>query len=204
MEKAGKKTYTRLRDGLLLLIGSCLYAVGYRAFIEPSGLILGGATGVATLLAGLYAIPVGIGVLLVNAPLFLISAFRHGIGATVRMAAGVLASSILLDMLVYAAPIASHPALGALLGGAVSAIGIALLLTRDFTTGGSELAAILIQEKFSLLTVGKTVLLLDSTIVLLSAYLLGREEALFYSAVLNLVFSVTLDLVYKTPRLDGD
>ncbi len=184
------------KELLTLFVGSVFYAVGFRAFIEPAGLILGGATGAATLLNGLFGLPVGVGVLLVNLPLFVWNTLRHGLVATLRTGVGILASSLSLDLFVSLLPITSSGAWGALFGGLLTALGIAVLLTRDFTTGGSELAAVLIRERFSLLTVGKTVLLLDTAIVLLSVFLLGKTESLFYSVLLNLTFAVVLDLVY--------
>ncbi len=191
-----RKKATFGKEVLALLVGSLFYAIGFRAFIEPAELILGGATGAATLLHGLLGLPIGIGVLLVNLPLFLWNTLRHGIGATLRTGIGILASSVSLDLFASLLPITVSKVWGAVLGGILSALGIAVLLSRDFTTGGSELAAVLLRERFSLLTVGKTVLLLDTAIVLLSVFLLGKTESLFYSVLLNLTFAVVLDLVY--------
>lgn len=191
-----KKGSVLLRDILTLLIGSVFYAVGFRAFIEPAGLILGGATGAATLLNGVLGIPVGIGVLLINLPLFAWNTLRHGIGATLRTGVGILASALFLELFVSLSPIAYSGALGAFAGGLITALGIAVLLSREFTTGGSELAAVLLRERFSLLTVGKTVLLLDTAIVLLTVFWLKKADSLFYSVLLNLTFAVVLDLIY--------
>jgi len=183
------------REVITLVIGSLFYVIGYRCFIEPCRLILGGATGAATLLHALAGVPVGAGIILVNLPLFLWNAMRHGLGGILKVGVGIFSTSLLLDALYFLPPLADIPFLGALLGGVVTALGIAVLLEREYTTGGSELAATLIREKFSLLTVGKIVLLIDTAIVLLSVFLLGETDALFYSILLNLSFAVVLDLV---------
>ncbi len=205
MEHCQKRRKHHIFGELVILVaGSLFYAVGFRAFIEPSALVLGGATGAATLLHGLFGIPVGVGILLVNFPLFTWNTWRHGILATFRTGIGIAASSLMLELTASLIPIPLHAIGGAVVGGLLTAVGIALLLSREFTTGGSELAAVLIQERFSLLTVGKTVLLLDTAIVLLSVFLLGRTESLFYSVLLNLTFAVILDFIYGAKSVSLD
>ena len=50
MKKKSGSLGTLLYEILVLFLGATVYAVGYRFFIEPCQLVLGGATGVATLL----------------------------------------------------------------------------------------------------------------------------------------------------------
>lgn len=177
----------------VLILGASIYAIGYRFFIEPCYLVLGGATGVATLLNYLFSLPVGIGFLIVNLPLLALGWILHGFYSVIRSAFGILVSALALDLFLISQPFSMPTVLGAVLGGFFSAVGIAVLLWEDFTTGGTELAAILIHERFSRLAVGKTVLLIDTAIVLLSVFLMERTAVLVYSVILNLSFAVTLD-----------
>ncbi len=190
MKFCGNKTISR---AMTLILGASMYAIGYRFFIEPCRLVLGGATGVATLLNYLFFLPVGVGFLIVNLPLLVIGWFLHGFYSVVRSALGILVSALALDIFLISHPIFMPSALGAVLGGVFSAAGIAVLLWEDFTTGGTELAAILIHERFSRLAVGKTVLFIDTAIVLLSVFLMERTGMLVYSVILNFSFAVTLD-----------
>ena len=43
-----------------LFLGSALYSLGYAFFIYPNGLIIGGITGVSTILNFAFGVPVGI------------------------------------------------------------------------------------------------------------------------------------------------
>ena len=129
----------------------------------------------------------------------------HGFYSVVRSVFGIIVSALALDLFAVSPVLLMPPALGAALGGACSAVGIALLLWEDFTTGGTELAAILIHERFSRLAVGKAVLLIDSAIVLFSVFLMERTEMLVYSVILNLSFAVTLDgLLALKPLKNGE
>ena len=155
-------------QAVTLLVGALLYAVGYAAFIAPHTLVLGGATGLATLFFTLWRVPVGLCVLLINLPLIVWSCFAGGKAATLRAGIGIVATSLFLFL--FSSP--QFPAFssfwGAVLGGAVTGTGIGLLLSFDYTTGGSELAAsLLMRRKRRHLTVGRLILLFDTAIVLL-------------------------------------
>lgn len=200
-EKAVKAAY----EILVLLLGALIYAVGYRFFIEPCRLVLGGATGVATILHYLFFLPVGLGFLFVNLPLLLLGWRLHGWRSVLHSAFGILASSLALEAF---SSVSSSPMpllLGAIFGGTVSAVGISMLLWYGFTTGGTELAAVLIRERFSRLAIGKIILLIDTAIVLGAVFLLKQTEMLAYSVILNVSFALTLDLFMsiKAPKKEA-
>ena len=201
MEKA-KRISGCIESTVTLACGAFFYAIAFRFFIEPCELILGGATGVATLLSFLFSLPVGIGILAVNAPLILWGWYKHGASSVLHALLGIVASTLALELLAFVKPLFVSDALGATLGGAFSAIGIALLLWYGFTTGGTELAAVLVKERFSRLAVGKIIFLIDTVIVFTSAFFIGRKEALIYSVLLNVVFAMVLDafLRIKLPK----
>ena len=188
----------QLEQAFTLLAGSLLYAFGYLAFIAPHTLVLGGATGLATVFFTLWRMPVGLCVLLINLPLIIWSCFAGGLRATIRALIGVAATSFFLFLL---SPLSFPPFSsfwGAVLGGAVSGAGIGILLSFDYTTGGSELAAaLLLQRKRRHLTVGRLVLLFDTVIVLVATAVLATPRALPYSVALNVSFAIFLDLFMR-------
>lgn len=187
-----------LENGLTLLLGSVLYSLGYVALIAPHALVLGGATGVATVFFSLWRLPVGVGVFLLNLPLILWSCFVGGWRTTFRALKGIVFTSAFLSLFEGITPPSFSPLLGALLGGAVTGAGIGLLLTADYTTGGSELAAsLLLHRRRRHFTLGRLVMLFDSAIVLVATAVLGTPEALPYSITLNLAFALSLDLFMR-------
>ena len=192
MEKR-KELKKSIERTVTLACGAVFYAVAYRFFIEPSTLILGGATGMATLLWHLASLPVDIGILVVNAPLILWGWRKHGLASVLHAALGIAASAVALSLFARVEPPVLSSALGAVLGGAFGAVGIALLLWYGFTTGGTELAAVLIKERFSRLAIGKIIFLIDTVIVFISSLFIGETEALAYSVLLNVAFAFVLD-----------
>ena len=187
-----------LENGLTLLLGSILYSLGYVALIAPHALVLGGATGVATVFFSLWRLPVSVGIFLLNLPLILWSCFVGGWRSTVRALKGIIFTSAFLSLFEEITLPAFSPLWGALLGGAVTGAGIGLLLTADYTTGGSELvASLLLHRRRRHFTLGRLVMLFDSAIVLVATAVLGMPEALPYSIALNLAFALSLDLFMR-------
>ncbi len=181
-----------------LLLGSVLYALGYVTLIAPHSLVLGGATGIATVFFSLWHVPVGLCVFLVNLPLIVWSCFVGGWRSTVRAMMGILSTSVFLALFEHLSAASFSILWGAILGGAVTGAGIGLLLTVDYTTGGSELAAALVlRRRRRHLTVGRLVLLFDTVIVLLATVLLEASAVLPYSVALNLSFALFLDLFMR-------
>ena len=193
--KKGSAVRGSAREAGMLVMGSCFYGIGYCFFIAPCRLVLGGATGVATLLDALFSLPVAYGILIVNLPLLALYAARNGTKGILKAILGIFASSLAVCVFSFTDPPDIPRVTGATLGGILTAMGIAFLLRYDFTTGGSELAAVLIRERVTRLSIGRLVLYIDTVIVLLSAFLIGEIASIFYSVLLNLSFAVTLDIL---------
>ena len=193
-----KRILYRVESVLTLLLGSVLYALGYTALIAPQALVLGGATGIATVFFSVWRVPMGLCIFLVNLPLVIWSCFSGGWRATARALTGILATSLCLAFFEGISLPAFSPLWGAVLGGAVTGAGIGLLLAVDYTTGGSELAAsLLLRRRRRHLTVGRLVLLFDTLIVLVATFALESPALLPYSVALNLTFALFLDFFMR-------
>lgn len=184
-----------LKDLSALLAGSMIYAIGFRMFVEPAKVIMGGATGVGTVLNLLWGFPVGAAVILVNVPLVALSIFRWGFRSVVRTVPGIFLISVFIDLFAFVPPIATDTLIAAVFGGAITGAGLGFMLWRGYTTGGSDLAASLLHDTFKHVSLGIWVFLLDFAVIFVAALLLKNFESLFYSAVVSLVFSFVMDYV---------
>ena len=63
----------RIFKYFLLVLGAFIAAMGYVLFILPASLAPGGVSGIAALINFITGFPVGISILLINIPLFLLS-----------------------------------------------------------------------------------------------------------------------------------
>jgi len=188
-----KQSSSHLADTAALLFGAAVYAVGFTAFLLPNTVLLGGATGFATVLRLLFGLPVGVMTVLLNLPLLLIAYAMLGRGAVLRSVLGVLALSLFLDLLAWLPPMTEERLIAAVLGGAMTGVGSAIQLSHGFTSGGSDLAAYLLHHRLKRLSTGTLVSLIDGGIVLASALLLSDLAALPFSVLAILSYSFSLD-----------
>lgn len=192
-----KKTFF---DILSLVVGSFLFGVGVRCFILPYAIVPGGTTGIAVMLNTLFSFPAGIVSAAVNIPLLVALYILDGRGGFFRALLGIVVSSLTVDLLVFLPPVDTSPFLAALGGSAVAAVGLAVALLRGFTSGGSDLAAHIIRLRYTGISIGRLVFLLDAGIILLSAVVLRNLGGVFYSVVSAVTFGVVLDLALAAFR----
>lgn len=205
MEKLGQISIFKrniVRDLVLITIGCAIYAIGLDCFEVPYGLAAGGLSGAAIVIARVAAnagvtLPIGMMVLAMNAVLLLIVYKTGGVRYAVRTIAGVVISSVFIDVF------AGLPALGdgdlllcSVWGGILVGLGLGLTFRAGGNTGGTDIIAQLLNRKTSA-SVGMMSMAADAVIILCSAPVFGIDAAL-YAAVALFVCSFTIDAV-----LDG-
>ena len=69
------------------------------------------------------------------------------------------------------------------------------MFARGYTTGGSDLAALLLKIKFASLPTAKLILVLDAAVVIFSAAVTGSYVSIFFSFIAILLSSAALEFV---------
>lgn len=82
-----------------IIAGTFLMAVGVSLFLLPNQLSSGGFTGIATILYYLLKLPMGMSILALNIPLFILSFIKKGRRFVVRGILGTVFLSIFIDVL---------------------------------------------------------------------------------------------------------
>ena len=176
--------------------GAALFGVAMNMFLSPGKIVMGGATGIATTVNHLFeSIPIGIMIMAINVPLLLLNLKQIGTGAMLRATAGIVASSTAIDLMTFLPVTLDEPLLCAVLGGVTMGAGAGLMLTRGFSTGGSDLAALMLKKHIKSLTTGRIILIIDAAIVLGSAVIMKSYESIIYSAVSIFAYSAAIDAV---------
>ncbi len=174
--------------------GSAVYALSVNCFSAPNEIVPGGATGLATMLHALTGLPIGMLILLINLPLLLTAFFRIGKRFALRTLCVTVLVSFVIDISEPFLPVfRGEKILAAIFGGLLSGIGLALVLLRGATTGGSELAARLLQKRFSHLSIGRLILIVDAAVIALSALVFDGLSAAMYAAILVFVSTLMMD-----------
>ena len=108
----------------------------------------------------------------------------------------IFVSSVMIDTM---AAIITFPAMDPLLacifGGVLCGASLGLMMLKNATTGGTELAARLLKYVFRSISVGKLCLAIDVTVVCIYALTYGKLEAALYGMIAMYIASVAMDTV---------
>lgn len=186
-------------DSGFFILGSSLYAIAVNVFSIPADIAPGGATGCAVLLHHLFRLPVGMGILLINLPLFLLSAKRLGKEFLIKTIFATVLMSGIIDLTALFLPAyQGNRLLAALYGGVLSGTGLALVLLRGATTGGSDIAAKLLVQRFPALRVAPVILAIDAVIILVSSVVYRNIDSSLYACLMIFTATTTMDrLLYN-------
>lgn len=194
----GKKDKKRiLTDGFVLFSSSFLFALAFQSFLLPCGIVIGGVSGLSTVFYYAFKIPVGVMILLLNLPIFYFAFCRYGMRAMIRSAIATVATSLFIDLFFFLPPLVKEPLLAAACGGALLGIATALFFSRGFTTGGTDLFAMLLHEKTPAISVSRWILIADIAVISVGALFHRDFNGIFYSLATIFSFSFLLEYAQK-------
>jgi uncharacterized membrane-anchored protein YitT (DUF2179 family) len=208
-----KRLFKGLKDYLWIILGSLIVAISINVFMVPFKIAPGGVSGVATVLHYLSygKLPVGTTMLVLNVPLFL--AGMRFIGK--RFAIRTLFSTILLSMIIdFSQSISTNFAenylsklgysslapdllLYSIYGGLMMGLGLGIVFKFGATTGGSDLAARIINHFKPNLTMGQTILSIDSCVIIFAAISFQSVQLGMYSILTLFISSKVIDTVLE-------
>lgn len=183
---------------LLAVIGGILVGIATGWILLPLKLSTGGFGGLATLIYYLFNIPAGWVSLGLNIPLYLIAIKVFGFRYSFRTLLSMISVSVAIELSEMWGPLTNDMILASIFGGLLVGIGIALTVTGECTTGGTDLVAKLIQSKRKYLNMGEILLVIDGLIIAVSAFTFESIEVALYSGIAVFVMTKIMDLI-----LDG-
>ena len=191
-----RKILKTLLNYLIILAGGFIYAVGFQFFMYPNAIVSGGITGIAIILNIFTGFPAGMMVIILNIPLFAISWRHFGLDFMLGSLAGVAISSIFVDLLATTGIVLTdEPMLGAVIGGVIKGAGLGAIYYVGATTGGIDIVAKMLRQRYSQINFGTMILIMDSLIIVVYAAVLGNYESAMYSVIAMFVVSKVIDLV---------
>lgn len=190
---------TVLPDTLSVIIGGAVFGFGLNVFVLPHNLLTGGAGGIAIILNRFFKIATGTGFFIVNIPLFIASFFILGKKNTLRTIYSCFLFSAVIDAVAYLVrfKFTGDRLVCAIYGGVLMAIGIYVIMLRSVVTGGSDLLAYLIQQKHPAYSISALILFIDALIVIFGGIIYKSFEAVLYSVLLIVVFTLVLDTLLR-------
>ncbi len=199
MEK--ELTRYRLLEYFYIIIGTLLTALGVVLFANPAKIANGGVTGIAIILYHTLNFDLGLSILVLSIPLFFLGLFIFGKEYGIKSLIGTLLYSgftIFLTNLLGSEGIIDYTnyvsyLLSAIFGGILFGAGLGFVMKSGANTGGTDILAQVI-SKFSFLTLGNAMFIIDAIIVGCSIFIFGVEAAL-YAIITIYITSVGIDKV---------
>ncbi|MFJ8237596.1 YitT family protein [Ureibacillus sp. NPDC094379] len=185
-----------IKKGLSIILGSFFVAIGVNVFITPYQILDGGVIGLALILHYLYHWQIGLMLILLSIPIFMIAWFKYR-SYFYNSLHGLIISSFIIDLL---KPLETSlrmfqidGVVSAILGGFFVGLGIGIMLRHETSTGGTDLLAQFISDKTKV-NVGIIIFFIDSAVVLLGGILLSTNTLLL-SIITILVVGLTTSVV---------
>ena len=187
----------RVYEFLGVTLGVILTALGLDMFLIPNKIAAGGVSGIATILHFLFHLPVGMVMLVLNVPLFLMGIYRMGLAFGFRSLYGTIALSVIIDLLAPVVPVPTHDImLAGLYGGVLTGLGVGLVFRYKGTTGGTDLLAAIIRT-YTGANIGQLLFMVDAGVVLAAGIVFNSAELALYALITIFLTSWLIDLVLE-------
>lgn len=178
---------------IYVVLGAAVAAIGFNAFLLPNQVASGGVSGISTILNGLFGWNAGIVQYSFNIPLFIAGVVILGKKFGLKSFVGTISLPFFVILTNSWEPWTLNPLLGAIFGGIFVGLGIGIVFKGNASTGGTDLLAQII-TKYTGLTLGTSVLLLDGIIAISAAIAFDLEKGLY--AIIGLyVTTKTIDII---------
>ena len=194
-----------VKDYLFISLGILLYAIGFNAFILPERVVMGGMTGVSSLLYYAFNLPPGIMLWIMNVALLILAYKALSKQFVIRTIVGVTIMSFFIDALrplFIANPIITagedkfmHVLIGGMMGGA----GLGIVFSHNGSTGGTDILVALL-GKYTRMSFGRAMQMIDMCIISSSYFLFHSTELVVYGLCFTFVAAYVCDYVINGTR----
>ena len=183
-----------LKTALIVIFGNFCYALAVAFFIEPSGLITGGGTGLALFFHNMFGFKTSYVVFFINTILFLVGWRVMGR----RFAANTLLSTFCLPVELHIAEIIATKyspvddiVLCTVFGGLIIGASLGVVIRTGASTGGMDIPPIVLNKFFGT-SISGAMWVFDICILVLQA-LFTDKTLVLYGIILVIVYTMTLD-----------
>ncbi|HAA37724.1 MAG TPA: hypothetical protein DCE00_02495 [Firmicutes bacterium] len=184
-----------LKEYLGVVMGTAVIAAAFNMFMTPNQIAAGGISGLGVVLYYLFNIPVGLTIFLLNIPLFAIAAKLFGWQYITRGLFGSVMLSLMIEVLSFLPVVTEDLLLASLYGGIVMGIGVAMVFQARGTTGGTDLAAQVLNKLFGF-SLGQSLLGVDFLVIALAGIVFNLELSM-YALISLFVTSRVIDFVQE-------
>ncbi|MBR1887123.1 MAG: YitT family protein [Bacteroidales bacterium] len=201
-----KKILIGIFDYIVITIGVILFVMAWQSFLLPNGMIDGGLTGASALLSMVTGVSVDIWYFGINVLLLILAWIILGQGFGIKTIYAIVISTALFRILgdesmkflwsvEGQALYVGDGILVPIIGGLLEAVGLALIIMRGGSTGGTDILALIV-NKFWPITIGRFYLFADFIVITLLIFVPGHcFTDVVYGYITMGVCAYVLDLI---------
>ncbi len=181
---------------LRIVVGTCMFALGFVMFLDPHNFNGGGVSGLAQILVrvtGLGSVALWVGA--INVPLFIIGGMRVGRKFFWGSLVGFLTATVSLEFFPYLPVPETDPLLACIYGGAIIGCGLGIVFTAGASTGGSDIVVRLLKLKWRHIPIGTINMCFDLVVIVLTGLAFGDISKALYTGVTVFLSGKVLDVV---------
>lgn len=176
-----------------LFAGAFLVALSFNLLLLPNQIASGGTSGISVLVNELLGIRPAVTQWALNVPLFLLGWRLLGGSFGVKTAVGTAVLPLFVLLTGGWTPLTDNPLLAAIFGGLGVGAGLGIVFRGRGSTGGLDVAAQII-AKYTGLSLGVSVAMLDGLVIVAAGVVFSAEQAM-YALIALFVTTKTIDLV---------
>lgn len=201
---SNKALWLNAKDYLMIILGTLLYSIGFSAFILPEKVVVGGITGIGSIIYFITGYPYAIGVsqFAINFVLLIFAWRLIGRDFVYRTIFGVCVITIFLTIfppMFHESFVPDQPIINIFIGSVICGIGMGLIFTHNGSTGGTDIIAAMV-SKHTNVTVGRTMLYVDFVIICSSYFLFHQIDSVVFGFIVLFLVTYVIDLIINTNR----
>ena len=206
MKLLSKKALVLLYDYVVITIGVVLFVMAWTSFLLPNNMIDGGLTGASALLSMVTSVPVDVWYFGINALLLILAWIVLGRSFGIKTIYSMILATVLFRVLgsesfAFLQSVPGNPlsvgekVLVPIIGGLLEAIGLALIIMRGGSTGGTDILALIV-NKFWPVSLGRFYLFADFIVITLLLFIPGHcFTDVIYGYITMGVCAYVLDMI---------
>ncbi len=200
----GKRLWLSAKDYVIITLSICLYGFGFSAFILPERVVIGGVTGLGTIVYFLTGKSWAIGATqyAINLALLAVAWFIVGKQFVLKTIYGATILSFVVTIFPPLFPeplIPDQSFMNVCIGAIISGIALGLIFTHNGSTGGTDIVAAIVSKKTNV-SIGRTMLYVDFCIISSSFFIFHEVATVVYGFMFLFIAAYVVDLIINTNR----
>lgn len=183
----------KVMEYLHVLVGSAIVAIAFNVFLLPNKIAPGGVSGISTIVYAKLGFEPAFVQWAFNIPLFIAGVILLGRQFGLKTLVGTIFFPFVVFLTNDWSPWSNDALLSAICGGIGVGLGLGIVFRGKASTGGTDLAAQII-HKYTHISLGKCVAMIDGLIVIAACVVFDIEQGL-YALISLYVTSKTIDIV---------